>query len=69
MHSPSRQSLLVSSGWLQAAGIVLIVGFFIMVCLRIYTYNHEPPIPATVKDRTDNVLFTRADILAGQSVS
>jgi nitric oxide reductase subunit B len=44
------------------------VGFFIMGVLTYYTYNDEPPIPAAVKDPTGNVLFTRADILAGQSV-
>ena len=39
-----------------------------MGMLTYYTYNDEPPIPAAVKDPTGNVLFTRADILAGQSV-
>jgi nitric oxide reductase subunit B len=39
-----------------------------MGVLTYYTYNDEPPIPVAVNDPTGNVLFTRADILTGQSV-
>lgn len=64
----NRRPLLVSRGWIQAAGVVLVFGFLIMGILTYYTYSEEPPIPETVKDSTDNVLFTHADILAGQSI-
>ena len=43
MPSINRRSLMISSGWIQAAVIVLIIGFFIMGVLTYYTYNDEPP--------------------------
>jgi nitric oxide reductase subunit B len=60
--------LMISRGWIQAAAIVLIIGFFIMGVLTYYTYNDEPPIPDVVKDPNGTALFTRADIMGGQQV-
>ena len=68
MPSINRRSLMISNGWIQAAAIVLIIGFFIMGVLTYYTYNDEPPIPQFVKSATGDVLFTRTDVMAGQSV-
>jgi nitric oxide reductase subunit B len=68
MQATEKRSLLISSGWLQAAGIVLLIGFLIMGILTYYTYTDEPPIPATVKNSAGTILFTRADILAGQQI-
>jgi nitric oxide reductase subunit B len=59
---------MIAGGWIQAAAIVLIIGFFIMGVLTYYTYHDEPPIPEVVKDPTGAVLFTRSDIMAGQQV-
>jgi len=59
---------MITNGWIQAAGLVLLVGFFIMGVLTYYTYNDEPPIPETVQDASGRVLFTRADVLAGQGI-
>src|SRR6185437_795494 len=68
MPSNEKRSLMIGSGWIQAAAIVLIIGFFIMGVLTYYTYNDEPPIPEVVKSETGAVLFTRADVMTGQSV-
>jgi len=68
MQATEKRSLLISSGWLQAAGIVLLIGFLIMGILAYYTYTDEPPIPQTVKNSAGRILFTRADILAGQQI-
>ncbi|MBS1822800.1 MAG: cbb3-type cytochrome c oxidase subunit I [Acidobacteria bacterium] len=68
MPSTEKRSLMISKAWIQAAAIVLIIGFFIMGVLTYYTYNDEPPIPATVTTETGAVLFTRADVMAGQSI-
>lgn len=68
MGSPGKRSLLVSGGWIQAAIIVLIIGFFIMGILTYYTYTDEPPIPEAVKNPNGTVLFTRGDVMAGQSI-
>ena len=68
MQIPGKRSLMIANGWVQAAGIVLIVGFLIMGILTYYTYTDEPPIPQVVKDAKGSTLFTRADIMAGQGI-
>lgn len=68
MQVSEKRSLLISNGWLQAAGIVLLVGFLIMGILAYYTYTDEPPIPQAVKTTAGTTLFTGADILAGQRI-
>lgn len=68
MQLNEKRPLMVANGWIQAAAIVLIIGFFIMGVLTYYTYNDEPPIPEVVKADTGAILFTRADIMAGQSI-
>jgi nitric oxide reductase subunit B len=59
---------MISNGWIQAAVIVLIIGFFIMGVLTYYTYNDEPPIPQVVKNVRGEILFTRTDVMAGQGI-
>ena len=68
MHTIEQRPLLVSRGWIQAAAIVMIIGFSIMGVLTYYTYNDEPPIPNTVKVADGTVLFTRSDVSAGQQI-
>src|SRR5262249_24247918 len=63
-----KRPLMISRGWIQAAAIVLVFGFFIMGVLTYYTYHDEPPIPEVVKAANGSTLFTRADIMAGQQV-
>src|SRR5579884_4476093 len=63
-----RRALLVSKGWLQAAGLVFLLGFFVMGLLAYATYTDEPPIPAKVIDPNGRVIFTGADIISGQEV-
>ena len=63
-----KRSLMISGGWIQAAAIVLIIGFFIMGILTYYTYNDEPPIPAVVKSASGSILFSSADVMAGQGI-
>src|SRR5580658_5417487 len=68
MEAKQVRSLMISNGWIQAACAVLIVGFLIMGILTYYTYSDEPPIPEVVKDSSGATLFTRADVMNGQSV-
>ena len=67
MQIPGKRSLMIANGWVQAAGIVLIVGFH-HGYPTYYTYTDEPPIPQVVKDANGLTLFTRADIMAGQGI-
>lgn len=63
-----KRPLMIANIWIQAAVIVLLVGFFIMAVLTYYTYNDEPPIPGVVKDPAGTVLFTKNDVMAGQKI-
>ncbi|HUJ31145.1 MAG TPA: cbb3-type cytochrome c oxidase subunit I [Candidatus Acidoferrum sp.] len=68
MNESGRRSLLVSNGWLQAIVIVFLCGFLILGMLAYRTYTDEPPIPSQVVDPNGQVLFTGADVIAGQGV-
>ena len=63
-----RRQLLVSRGWVQAAALVFLFGFFVLGLLAYRTYQAEPPVPARVVDRADRELFTGADVQAGQKL-
>src|SRR4029079_19207913 len=63
-----RRELLVSKGWVQAVGLVLLIGFFILGLLAYRTYTQQPPVPRTVVDARGQVLYTGEDISKGQQV-
>jgi nitric oxide reductase subunit B len=63
-----KRELLVSKTWLQVAGLVIIVGFFVLVLLAYLTYKSDPPIPDRVVDPSGRVIFTGDDVKAGQKV-
>jgi nitric oxide reductase subunit B len=63
-----KRELLVSKTWLQVAGLVIIVGFFVLVLLAYLTYKSDPPIPDRVVNPSGRVVFTGDDIRAGQKV-
>ena len=68
MNEPARRGLLIAKGWIQAVVIVVLCGFLILGILAYRTYTDEPPIPSQVVDPTGHVLFTGADVIAGQEV-
>lgn len=68
MNEPARRGLLISNGWIQAIVIVVLCGFLILGMLAYRTYTDEPPIPSKVVNSNGQVLFTGADVIAGQEV-
>ena len=68
MNESARRRMLISKGWIQAVVIVILCGFLILGILAYRTYTDEPPIPAQVVDPSGQVLFTGADVIAGQEV-
>ncbi|MGE5817836.1 MAG: nitric-oxide reductase large subunit [Deltaproteobacteria bacterium] len=46
----------------------MVVGFTILIWLSVRTYQDAPPVPQRVVGPSGETLFTREDILAGQSV-
>ena len=63
-----KRELLVSRTWIQVAGFVVLVGFFVLVLLAYRTYQSDPPIPDQVVDPSGQVLFTGDDVREGQEV-
>src|SRR5215469_15692832 len=63
-----KRELLISKGWIQAVVIVGLCGFLLLGILAFRTYTDEPPIPSKVVGADGQVLFSGADILAGQEV-
>ena len=63
-----RRELLISKGWVQAAILVTLVGFFILGLLAYRTYTEQPPVPERVMDGQGRVLYTGRDVSKGQQV-
>jgi nitric oxide reductase subunit B len=68
VEGSERRELLVSKGWVQAVALVLLFGFFVMGLLAYRTYAAKPPIPQRAVDPAGAVLYTAADVQAGQEV-
>jgi nitric oxide reductase subunit B len=66
MDSTTKRGFLLAKGWIQAVLLVTLFGFFVLGFLAYNTYTGEPPIPGKVVNPDGQVLFTRADIMAGQ---
>ena len=58
----------LSPWWLRSIGIVLIVGFAVLLYITWEGYQKAPPIPDRVVATDGTELFTKADVGAGQSV-
>ena len=68
MATGARRELLVSKGWVQAAALVILFGFFILGLLAYRTYMAQPPMPVRVVDPDGEVLYTGEDVSRGQQV-
>jgi nitric oxide reductase subunit B len=66
MGEEERRPLLVSRGWVQAVALVLLSGFFVLGLLAYRTYPAEPPIPRRALAPDGRVVFTGAEVRAGQ---
>ena len=62
------RGLLISKRWVQAVAIVVLFGFFVLGLLAYRTYTDQAPIPGKVMRPDGHVLFTRADVIAGQEI-
>jgi nitric oxide reductase subunit B len=61
-----KRELLISKTWLQVAGLVVVVGFFVLVLLGYRTYESDPPIPERVVDPSGNVVYIGDNVSEGQ---
>lgn len=62
------KSMVISTKWLGAAILTFVVGFSILGVLAYKVYDESPPIPAEVVSQDGQVLFTGAEIMAGQHI-
>ena len=65
---PPHGQLLISKGWVQAAAMVVLFGFFVLGLLAYRTYIAGPPIPAQVLTDDDVAVFSGADVQEGQRI-
>jgi nitric oxide reductase subunit B len=63
-----KRELLVSKTWLQVAGLVVLVGFFILGLLAYRTYQSDPPIPDRAVDPSGATVYSGDDVREGQQV-
>ena len=67
-QTSGKRELLVSRTWIQVAGLVVLVGFFVLVLLAYRTYQSDPPIAERAIDPSGRVVYTGDDISEGQKV-
>ena len=58
----------LSPWWRNAVILIMVFGFSILLWLAARTYVDAPPIPEQVVSASSEMIFTGADILAGQEV-
>lgn len=63
-----KTELAISKGWVQGVALVMVFGFFVMGLLAFRTYTDSMPLPAKVVDSSGEVVFSEADIQAGQQI-
>ncbi len=58
----------LSPWWLRSIGIVMVIGFAVLIAITVLAYRNAPPIPDKVIDAQGTTLFTGDDISNGQAV-
>jgi nitric oxide reductase subunit B len=58
----------LSPWWIRSILAVLIVGFAVLLMNTLLAYTAAPPIPARVQTKSGQLVFTGADVRAGQEV-
>lgn len=64
----SKDSPPLSPWWMRTIGVVMVLGFAVLLLITFLGYRNAPPIPGKVIGADNSVLFTKADVGAGQSV-
>ncbi len=68
MQQDSAPARGLSPWWRTGVVATLIIGFGLQILIAFKSYENAPPIPETVRDPAGQVVFTGADIRAGQQV-
>ncbi|WP_238008562.1 cbb3-type cytochrome c oxidase subunit I [Dactylosporangium sp. AC04546] len=68
VNGSSRAELRLSKGWVQGVALVMVFGFFVMGVLALRTYTDSMPLPKRVTGPGGEVVYTGADVTAGQQI-
>jgi nitric oxide reductase subunit B len=68
VNGSERAELNLSKGWVQGVALVMVFGFFVMGMLALRTYTDSMPLPEQVTGPDGEVVYTRADVTAGQQI-
>lgn len=66
VRGSGRAELTLSRGWVQGIALVMVFGFFVMGMLALRTYSDSMPLPQRVTGPGGAVVYTAADVTAGQ---
>lgn len=58
----------VSRWWLRILGVVMVLGFALLLLITGLAYRNAPPVPDQVVDERGSTLFTAEDVRRGQEV-
>ncbi|MFC8422668.1 nitric-oxide reductase large subunit [Streptomyces sp. NPDC057236] len=64
----TKRPRMIARGWVQAAILVTLGGFFVLGFLAIRTYQAQPPIPDRTVTASGETVFTGDDVRDGQKV-
>ena len=66
LEGSRRAELTLSKGWVQGVALVMVFGFFVMGVLALRTYTDSMPLPQRLTGPNGQVVYTAADVTAGQ---
>ncbi|WP_300161278.1 cbb3-type cytochrome c oxidase subunit I [Solidesulfovibrio sp.] len=68
MQASGVRQTTLSSWWRRGVVVALAIGFALEILIAFQAYQNAPPIPKTVLDSDGQVVFTEAEVTAGQQV-
>jgi nitric oxide reductase subunit B len=67
-HPLADEDSTLSPWWIRSILVVMAFGFVMLVAMTVMGYRNAPPIPGRIVDAQGQMLFTGADISAGQGI-
>lgn len=68
MQSEDIPQTNLSPWWRKGVIAALVIGFALEIVIAFQSYRNAPPVPDAVRDASGQVVFTGADIVAGQQI-
>ncbi|MFZ2447989.1 MAG: cbb3-type cytochrome c oxidase subunit I [Syntrophobacteraceae bacterium] len=68
METSENSAQQLSPAWRYAVVVTVLIGMAVLIYISISAYRDAPPIPSKVVDPSGRVVYTGADVMAGQEV-